>query len=62
MCNSTAYGHGCCCGPQHGHSHGMSFRHFISRDERKEFLKHYEDELKKELDGVAERIKEIENI
>lgn len=59
MCNSVAYEHGCCCGPQHGH--GMSFRHFVSQGERKEFLKHYEDELKKELAGVEERIKEIEN-
>jgi len=60
MCNSAAYEHGCCCGPQHSKGHGMSFRHFMSRDERKGFLEHYEDELKKELAGVEERIREIE--
>ena len=61
MCNSTTYGHECCCVPQHGHGHGMSFRHFKSRSERKELLEQYEAELKKEIAGVEERIKEIEN-
>ncbi|MFC1925472.1 hypothetical protein ACFLW2_02110 [Chloroflexota bacterium] len=59
MCNSVAQGHDCCCVPQHGH--GMSFRSFMSQHERKEFLEQYEGELKKELAGVEERIKEIEN-
>ena len=68
MCDSTMQGYsGCCGGMQHGHgfgqghAHGMPFRHFMSREERKEYLQHYEDELKKELSGVEDRIKEIEN-
>ena len=61
MANSPTCGCGCCCGHEHGHGHGMSFRRFTSRQERKDCLEQYEDELKKELAGVEERIQEIEN-
>lgn len=42
---------GCGCGP--------SFRRFISSEEERECLKTYRDQLKKELAGVEERIKEL---
>ena len=45
---------GCCrcgCGP--------SFRRFLSSKEEQEGLETYKDELKKELAGVEERIKEL---
>lgn len=45
---------GCCgCGC------GSSFRRFFSFKEEKECLETYKDQLKKELDGVEERIKEL---
>jgi len=63
MTKSADCGCGCCRGHEHGHSHGhgMFFRHFTSKEERKEHLEQYESELKKELAGVEERIQEIEN-
>ena len=42
---------GCGCGP--------SFRRFLSSKEEQEGLETYKDELKKELAGVEERIKEL---
>ena len=42
---------GCGCGP--------SFRRFFSTQEEKECLEGYRDQLKKELAGVEERIKEL---
>ena len=42
---------GCGCGP--------SFRRFYSSKERKERLDCYRDELKKELEGVEERLSEL---
>jgi glutathione S-transferase len=42
---------GCCgCGP--------SFRRFFSSKEEKEWLENYRDQLKKELAGLEERLKE----
>jgi len=42
---------GCCgCGP--------GFRRFFSSEEQLEYLENYRDQLKKELAGVKERIKE----
>jgi hypothetical protein len=35
-------------------------RHFVTVEEEKEKLKEYEEQLKKELAGVEERIQEIE--
>jgi len=42
---------GCGCGP--------SFRRFFSSKEEQECLETYRDQLKKELVGVEERIKEL---
>ncbi len=42
---------GCGCGP--------SFRRFFSFKEEKECLETYKDQLKKELEGVKEHIKEL---
>jgi hypothetical protein len=42
---------GCGCGP--------SFRSFFSAKEEQERLELYRDQLKKELDGAEERIKEL---
>ena len=61
MANPADCGCSCCCSQEHGHSHGMHFRHFASKQEMKERLEHYEDQLKKELAGVEERIHELEN-
>ena len=41
---------GCGCGP--------GFRRFFSNQEERECLENYRDQLKKELAGVEERIKE----
>ncbi len=43
---------GCGCGP--------GFRRFFSTQEERECLENYRDQLKKELAGVEERIKECE--
>jgi hypothetical protein len=42
---------GCGCGP--------SFRSFFSAKEEQERLEFYRDQLKKELDGIEECIKEL---
>ncbi|MBM3307589.1 MAG: DUF5320 domain-containing protein [Candidatus Eisenbacteria bacterium] len=64
-CCETGGGHGmshgrgsddccCCCGC------GASFhRRFISRKEEREMLERYRDELKLELQGLEERLKEL---
>jgi len=44
-------------------SYGWRFRgqrRFLTREERVALLKEYQDELEKEKQGVAERIKELE--
>ena len=46
---------GCTCGC----GGGMFFRRFISAEEEKERLEEYEAQLKKELKGVEESIKEL---
>ena len=61
MANSADCGCGCCCDHEHVQGHGNSFRRFVSSQERKEMLAEYEDQLKKEIAGVEERIQEIEN-
>jgi len=43
---------GCGCGP--------GFRRFFSTQEERERLENYRDQLKKELVGIEERIKESE--
>jgi len=39
----------------------MPFRHFTSKQEVKERLEQYEDQLKRELAGVEEHIRELED-
>jgi hypothetical protein len=55
---------GCDCGYPvgygHSHGHGMAFRCFVSKQETKEKLEQYEDQLKKEFAGVRERIQELQ--
>jgi len=38
---------------------GFFHRHYFSKLEEKEWLEEYRDELKKELAGVEERLKEL---
>jgi FtsZ-binding cell division protein ZapB len=38
----------------------MAFRCFVSKQETKEKLEQYEDQLKKEFAGVRERIQELQ--
>ena len=61
---ATPLGGGCDCGCPvgygHGHGHNMTSRCFISKQEARERLEQYEDQLKKELAGVRERIQELE--
>ena len=49
---------GCTCGCC-GCGGGTFFRRFISAKEEEERLDKYRDQLKKELEGVEERIKEL---
>ncbi len=49
---------GCTCGCR-GFGCGPSFRRFFSSKEEKECLETYRDQLKKELAGVEERMKEL---
>jgi hypothetical protein len=42
---------GCGCGP--------SFRRFYSSKEERERLESYKDEVKKELEGIEERLSEL---
>ena len=37
-----------------------SARNFLTREEKVEMLKEYEGELSKELEGVKERVKELQ--
>ena len=50
---------GCTCGCC-GCGCGQGFRRFFSKQEIRECLESYRDQLKKELAGVEERIKECE--
>ena len=43
--------HGCCC---------QFPRHFISREEERQRLKKYSEQLKKELAGLEEKLKELD--
>ena len=55
--------HGCCS--QEGHAHGKHqaccgfHRQYITKDERREALEAYRDQLKLELTGVEERLAEL---
>jgi len=47
-------GENCECG------YGYSGRSFLTKDEKLEILKEYKQNLEKEVQGVSERIKQIE--
>jgi len=49
---------GCICGCCGG---GTFFRRFISAKEEQERLEEYRDQLKKELAGVEERLRELKS-
>jgi len=49
---------GCGCGMDH-HGHGHFARHFMTKAEKIEKLENYIEELKNELAGVQERLKEL---
>ncbi len=49
-------GHGCCSGTSCGTARG-----FLTKEEKIEMLKEYEEQLQKELTGVRERIADIKN-
>jgi hypothetical protein len=44
----------------HGHEHGYR-RRFLTKAEKTERLKNYAEELKKELEAVEEKIKEMQS-
>ena len=44
------------CGTDYGR-----VRNFLTREEKVSMLKEYKDDLEKEVQGVIERIKELEN-
>lgn len=52
----------CGCGGTAGgrHGHGPSFRRFYSAEEERARLESYREELKKEMEGVQERIDKLE--
>jgi hypothetical protein len=59
MCHPSKHLHftdadlcGCGCGP--------SFRHFRTKDEKKEMLEKYRDQLKQEIAGIDEYIDDLE--
>lgn len=43
---------GCCSGNM-----GFGFRRFYTKEERREHLEHYRDQLKKELEAIEELLK-----
>ena len=49
----------CGCG-MHGHEQGYR-RRFITKAEKTENLKNYAEELRKELKGVEEKLKEMQS-
>lgn len=61
MCRPGVKGKQNCCGHGHGrgYGHGGFRRHFISKSEEIEMLKDYKEQLRKELSGVEERIKDL---
>ena len=52
---------GCMCGCMSPHKKEGSGRRFLTKTERKERLKSYAEELKKELTAVQEQIEELGN-
>lgn len=55
-----ATNHGSCCAPMHGGGHGCcghGFRRFYTKEEKREHLERYAEQLKKELAAVEEHLK-----
>jgi hypothetical protein len=50
----------CGCGSSSGRDFGK-VRSFLTREEKVSMLKEYKDDLEREVQGVTERIKELEN-
>lgn len=46
----------------HHMCYGMNGRGFLTREEKVEMLKEYKQDLEKEAEGVAERIKELQKL
>jgi hypothetical protein len=57
MCKEVSIDMGCGC---YGSSYQRA-RSFLTKEERIELLKEYQDELDKEKQGVSERIKALES-
>ncbi len=53
--NNMGYGYGCC-----SPTSSQRPRSFLTKEERIELLKEYKNDLEKETQGVAEKIKELE--
>jgi hypothetical protein len=51
----------CGCGSSRG-IEGGRVRSFLTKEEKVSMLKEYKDDLEKEVQGVTERIKALENI
>ncbi|HEY6537404.1 MAG TPA: hypothetical protein VIY08_16665 [Candidatus Nitrosocosmicus sp.] len=51
---------GCGCNQGSGSRFGAQDRSFLTKGERVDLLKEYRDELEKEVQGVSEKIKELE--
>ena len=64
MCHSvssqTLHGHGNTCGC-HQCGCGVFSRRFVSSKEEITMLEHYSDQLENELEGVKERMKELDD-
>jgi len=58
MCCETT-GKGECCTPHRCCHHMAVHRHFFSKEEKIEMLERYRDELKKEIDGVEQKLQEL---
>ena len=52
--------HDSCCGTSHGCGCGHGFRRFYTKQEKKEHLQRYAEQLKKELAAVEEHLAEME--
>jgi len=50
---------GCGCGARHHGHRRLHVRRFLTKEEKIEKLESYAEELKKELSGVQERIREL---
>lgn len=51
----------CGCGSSSSRTDFGKVRSFLTREEKVSMLKEYKDDLEREVQGVTERIKELEN-